>query len=78
MSTPPKTVIHKASTAEKRGYTKGDALKDTVADLSKSTFKVTDHSKWSSIKNNNRASSVSVRGLSSIDKKMKLGRKDKK
>jgi hypothetical protein len=78
MSTPPKTVTHKASTAEKRGYTKGDALKDTVADLSKSTFKVTDHSKWSSIKNNNRASSVSVRGLSSIDKKMKLGRKDKK
>jgi hypothetical protein len=78
MPTPPKTVTHKASTAEKRGYTKGDALKDTVADLSKSTFKVTDHSKWSSIKNNNRASSVSVRGLSSIDKKMKLGRKDKK
>jgi hypothetical protein len=78
MSTPPKTVTHKASTAEKRGYTKGDALKDTVADLSKSTFKVTDHSKWSSIKNNNRASSVSVRGLSSIDKKMKLPRYNKK
>jgi hypothetical protein len=78
MPTPPKTVTHKASTAEKRGYTKGDALKDTVADLSKSTFKVTDHSKWSSIKNNNKGSDVSVRGLSSIDKKMKLGRKDKK
>ena len=78
MSTPPKTVTHKASTAEKRGYTKGDALKNTVADLSKSTFTTKDHSKWSSIKNNNRASDVSVRGLSSIDKKMKLGRYGKK
>lgn len=78
MPTPPKTVTHKASTAEKRGYTKGDALKDTVADLSKSTFKVADHSKWSSIKNNNRASSVSAQGLSSINQKTKLPRYNKK
>jgi hypothetical protein len=39
MSTPPKTVTHKASTAEKRGYTKGDALKDTVADLVRAPLK---------------------------------------
>jgi hypothetical protein len=78
MSTPPKTDTNKASKAEKKGYTKGDALKDTVADLSKSTFKVTDHSKWSSIKNNNRASSVSAQGLSSINQKTKLPRYNKK
>jgi hypothetical protein len=78
MLTPPKTVTHKASTAEKRGYTKGDALKNTVADLSKSTFTVNDHSKWSTIKNTNRGSSVSTQGLSSLNQKTKLPRYNKK
>lgn len=80
MSTTPKDESKKGSTASvvKKGYNKGDALKNTVADLSKSTFKVTDHSKWSSIKNNNRGPRVSAQGLSSINQKTKLPRYNKK
>ena len=80
MSTPPKNESKKGSTTSvvKKGYNKGDALKNTVADLSKSTFTTKDHSKWSAIKNDNRGPRVSAQGLSTINQKTKLPRYNKK
>jgi hypothetical protein len=81
MSTPPKNESKKGSTAEvvKKGYNKGDALKNTVADLDKENFRNKDVAKWSAIKNNMSGSSrVSAPGLSSLNQKTKLPRYNKK
>lgn len=61
---------------EKKGYTKGDALVATVADLNASNFKNKDVMKWSEIRSNQSSSPrTKLSGLASLNRGTKLPRK---
>ena len=69
----------KGSEKEKKQYTKGDALANTVADLNAANFKNKDVQKWSEIRSNqDRPAHTQLRGLASLNKQTKLPRYNKK
>jgi len=69
----------KDSGKEKKQYTKGEALANTVADLNAANFKNKDVQKWSEIKSSQeRPAHVKLRGLASLNQQTKLPRYNKK
>jgi hypothetical protein len=69
----------KDSGKEKKKYTKGEALANTVADLNAANFKNKDVQKWSEIRSNQeRPAHAKLRGLASLNQQTKLPRYNKK
>jgi hypothetical protein len=64
---------------EKKEYTKGEALANTVADLNAANFKNKDVQKWTEIRSNqDRPDHVKLKGLASLNQQTKLPRYNKK
>jgi hypothetical protein len=69
----------KSEAGEKKKYTKGEALVNTVADLNAANFKNKDVQKWTEIRSNQeRTPHQKLRGLASLNQQTKLPRYNKK
>lgn len=69
----------KSTKSEKKKYTAGEALANTVADLNAANFKNKDVQKWTEIKSNQeRTPHQKLKGLASLNQKTNLPRYKKR